>query len=500
MLHIRGSISSAVVLVVLLAMFAAAPGAVTATSAAAATSRVATAGPTIELIPAQRAIELSSSHGAVAVDPGIWVASLDSPLEFDVQRASYSRPLTITQLIHLPSGKVLRRRLPGSVLESIPLGLLDFLTLTVKNSAGKTVGRSNVLFCPNSYDPERAVPYGPDSSPYPSVCVSDPFPIGMVWGIQKDWAVDPLEAYGPPIFSLKPGTYHITESVTETYRSIFHVSPRDATVTVIARVVMGSARSSRPSPSPSPRTPEWRFTPTAASSVPLLKKPPEAALPDLVAMPSWGISTSHTKSGEDLLSFGATVWVGHAPLDVEGFRSNGSPIMKAYQYFFEDGRIVGRVNVGTMGFYNISGLPHWRFEQFARYRLLNAAKNVAVQSHKVGFCISPTDAVDLLQPGAVWQPTNIGFTGQCGLPTALWVRENLPVGWGDTYPSSVPGNSFDITHVPNGTYYIQVAANPLGLLRETTTRNDVSLRKVILGGTPGHRTVTVPAYHGIDPE
>ena len=26
------------------------------------------------------------------------------------------------------------------------------------------------------------------------------------------------------------------------------------------------------------------------------------------------------------------------------------------------------------------------------------------------------------------------------------------------------------------------------------------LRKVILGGTPGHRTVKVPAWHGIDPE
>jgi hypothetical protein len=28
----------------------------------------------------------------------------------------------------------------------------------------------------------------------------------------------------------------------------------------------------------------------------------------------------------------------------------------------------------------------------------------------------------------------------------------------------------------------------------------VSLRKVILGGKPGHRTVRVPAYDGIDPE
>ena len=85
----------------------------------------------------------------------------------------------------------------------------------------------------------------------------------------------------------------------------------------------------------------------------------------------------------------------------------------------------------------------------------------------------------------------MGLQGQCGSPTALWVAEELPLGWGDTYFQSVAGQSFDITRVPDGTYYIRVTANPERVLYETSTRNDVSLRKVILGGTPGHRTVTV---------
>jgi len=38
------------------------------------------------------------------------------------------------------------------------------------------------------------------------------------------------------------------------------------------------------------------------------------------------------------------------------------------------------------------------------------------------------------------------------------------------------------------------------VLHESNVNNDVSLRRVILGGTPGHRTVRVPAWHGIDPE
>ena len=76
----------------------------------------------------------------------------------------------------------------------------------------------------------------------------------------------------------------------------------------------------------------------------------------------------------------------------------------------------------------------------------------------------------------------------------------MPVGWGDTYFQSVAGQSFDINSIPNGTYYIEIVANPEGVLHELSTANDFSYRKIILGGTRGHRTVRVPAVDGIDPE
>jgi len=200
-----------------------------------------------------------------------------------------------------------------------------------------------------------------------------------------------------------------------------------------------------------------------------------------------------------MLDFAATVWIGgNGPLDVQGFRVQGSPVMKAYQYFWRNGRVIGRVRAGTMSYDNQMGHHHWHFEQFARYALLDSAKKLAVRSHKVGFCIAPTDPVDLVLPHAVWQPQTTGLTGQCGTPTALWTREALPLGWGDTYVQNIAGQAFDITTVPNGTYYIEVAVNPLGLLHETTTSNDITLRKVILGGTAGRRTVTVPPWHGIN--
>jgi hypothetical protein len=174
--------------------------------------------------------------------------------------------------------------------------------------------------------------------------------------------------------------------------------------------------------------------------------------------------------------------------------------MKAYQYFWRNGKVIGRAPAGTMGFEKGTGENEWHFEQFARYRLLTASRKLAVISNKVGFCIAPTDPVDMLIRTALWQPPLIGLFGACGSPSALWVQEYLPDGWGDTYVQTLAEQAFDITNVPNGTYYIEITANPLHKLHELSTAGNTSLRKIILGGTTGHRTVKVPAWHGIDPE
>jgi hypothetical protein len=457
-----------------------------------------TLGPTVELTAAQNSISLPRFGGFVMLDPGVYVASLGSALQFDVGRASYTKPITITQVIHTASG-IQTRALPAAVLDGFN-GLRNFLHLAVKDSHGKVVASQQVEFCPDSFAPARATPNGPATSPYPQQCAPfDPFPLGNVWGVARGWAVDPFQTFGNG-FQLALGTYHVTVTVTSLYRRLLHISAAHATANVTVRVVRGVGCCG-----PALRRGQVTGRPLASlpRNVPNLAHPPTAALPDLVPLPSWGISTSRRpgRNSRDLLNFSATVWVGgNGPLDVQGFRSHGSPVMQAYQYFWRNGRIVGRARAGTMGFDTANGHDHWHFQQFAQYSLLNSARTLAVASHKVGFCIAATDNVNLLLRHAAWQPSFIGFSGMCGQSTALWVQEYMPVGWGDSYQQSVAGQAFDITSVPNGTYYVQVTANPGKILYETTTSNDVSLRQVILGGTRGHRTVRVPAWHGIDPE
>ena len=470
-----------------------------ADKAQAATAQVAQ-GPALELIAAQHVITAPRFGKQVYVDPGIWLASLGAPLQLNVSRAGYTHPVTITQVISQPGQPPQIRPLPASILNGWN-GLKNFISLTIRNKAGRVVATTRMALCPDSYDTERARPDSPATSPYPQQCAaSDPFQLGTVWGIQDGWAVDATQ-FGRG-FQLSLGTYHLTESITPAYTRLFGVSAANATATVVMNVVKGTAccvagPSSQRQPGPAKTAPAKA---KLSSDVPVMTNPPASALPDLVPLPAWGVRTTHA-AGRDLIDFSATVWIGgNAQLDVQGFRVNSSPVMTAYQYFWQDGQVIGRARAGTMGFDSQPGHNHWHFEQFANYKLLGAGGKLVLRSQKTGFCIAPTDAVDLLLPSAVWQPSFIGFAGQCGSPTALWVRETMPVGWGDTYVQSIAGQAFDITNLPNGTYYIQVTANPGHQLHETSTANDVTVRKVILSGTRGHRHVKVPAWNGLDPE
>ena len=234
--------------------------------------------------------------------------------------------------------------------------------------------------------------------------------------------------------------------------------------------------------------------------VPIDDTPDPSTVPDLIPLPSFGIGVRHRNSG-DWLSFGANVWVdGPSPLVVEGFRREDEPLMDAYQYFYDGDQQVARARVGSFEYDARHGHTHWHFKQFATYELLAADKTTAVISEKEAFCLAPTDAIDMLAENAEWRPWLQGLSTACGGPEALWVREVLPVGWGDTYYQGLPGQSFDVTDLPNGTYFIKVQANPGGHLYESNMANNVRLRKVILGGRPGHRTVQVPPWHGIDTE
>jgi hypothetical protein len=87
---------------------ASAVAAATLAGPALAGTQAAAQGPVVKLIVAQNSITLPSVRGRVYLDPGVYAASLGSALQFDVQRASYTKPITLTQVIYRPGGAVAR--------------------------------------------------------------------------------------------------------------------------------------------------------------------------------------------------------------------------------------------------------------------------------------------------------------------------------------------------------------------------------------------------------
>ena len=463
-------------------------------------------------------------------DLGVNVIAGKDPFEIRATRSSYADPIAAKQVV-IKNGKKKEVALPAGMVTGWN-GLKDFTTVSIKDAAGAEVANYKTDFCPNSYNSARTRRDAPAENPYPQGCSYNPFTIGSVWGIQAGWnaTTDSLPANGD--FDLPDGDYTATVTLNKTYQDYFKIAATGSALSINVKVetvdegksaiAAGKAKveaaregtdtaaavavaehgehaaEGDPDQQVSAYKPEFR-PPARRPKAVRAAAIPRGPRPDLRSLPAWGISLEQG-DGKAFVSFGATVWNGGtSPLLVDGFRRTGSDLMDAYQYFFDaKGKEVGSVEAGTMEWDARDGHRHWHFTDFAQYNLLTSDSKQQVRSGKEAFCLVNTDAVDYTIPNAKWRPSNTDLSSSCGENTAVAVREVLDIGNGDTYTQSLPGQSFEVTDLPNGTYYIEVKANPSNKLTELSTTNNTSLRKIVLGGTAAERTLEVPPVHGIE--
>ncbi|TCC05817.1 hypothetical protein E0H45_27845 [Kribbella soli] len=468
------------------AVAAAGAAGLVALAAAGASAASSASPPALKLVAGGTEVTLDSvvDYG-VDLDLGTHVVAGNAPIEVRATRASYSSPVVATQYVH---GKPVRQ-LPKGLVTGFS-GLGKFLHITLTDAAGKKVLEKDQAVCLNG-DGSRTRPDAPATSPYPDGCTANPFTQGAVWGLQTGWSARTY-GDGDPV-QLAAGKYKATVTVNKAYRDFLKIPAKDSSVklnvTVQKSDTSGAQKMSSNSVAPKPNA----ARPAGKASV------PKGPKPDLRPVPAWGIVVAPGDEGtpdanKDFLQFSATVWnAGPSPLVLDGFRRQGKDLMDAYQYFYNaQGKQVGYQNTGTLEWDGRDGHNHWHFTDFARYSLLNAKQTEVVRSQKEAFCLAATDSIDYTVKNANWHPDNTDLHTACGDHGSLSVREVLDVGSGDTYVQSLPGQSFDITNLANGTYYVQVTANPENRLFESSTKNNVALRKVVLGGTKHHRTVQVP--------
>ncbi|MFN2389725.1 MAG: lysyl oxidase family protein [Actinomycetota bacterium] len=455
--------------------------------------------PSLRLLTSKGEVTLQRYDRRVYLDLGVLMTPVGGDFEIRVGRSSFGEPIQAAQ-VDAATGDVIRT-LPAELLDGFS-GLRRALVVTFRDADGEKVARRRFTLCPNSYERQRLSDQGSDVVRYPYFCATGfPFLRGMVWGIEDHWAVPALGGGdyegGSATMRVPAGTYTTTVAITRTYADLFAIAEADRLVTLKVTIEKGGHRGKEVYYH---RDGSDIYGAGPTEGVPTTTSPDPSALPDLAALPAWSLATS-SRNERDYVDFAANVWnAGPGPLVVEGFRRSGTDTMDAYQYFYDpDGNVVGRAPSGTFEYDDRRRHHHWHFEQFAQYSLVDRESAEVVRSGKQAFCIVPTDAVDLTLKGATWTGySEDGLHTQCGGSSSVWVREHLEPGWGDTYYQGIPGQSLEVTGLPNGWYYIRVHANPTGLLLDADPGNDVEQRMFFLGGEPGARTAVAAPWHGIE--
>jgi hypothetical protein len=438
----------------------------------------------------------------------VYMKAVGARFEIDVRRPSFHRSVEATVRIGGRTKPLALKYLDGWN------GLKSAFVVTWRTPSGEELSRRTMTWCPNDGDGSRLSPDSAPKTAFIAGCGTHPFIRGQRWGIDRGWArpVLPYQIEAPADtsgdhlaleISMRADLAQVLE-IPESNRTlrfdvdVEHVNDEAETEeqpgdpgTEPGHDAGGDTVTSDASSSP-------RRAPTASRTA--ATAPAADTLPDLIALPGYGMSTRN-ESSADYLDFAATVYNGGpGPLVVDGYRRGSEAEMDAYQMFYRGTQQISSAKVGTMEYDVRHSHQHWHFKDFATYDLVNADHQRVRTSGKEAFCLAPTDAIDLFRPGAAVNPGNGDLGTACGMESSVWVREVLSTGWGDTYTQARAGQSINITTLPNGTYWLRVTANPSNRLREASKANNVSLRRVVIGGTPGERRVWVPNYGVINSE
>jgi hypothetical protein len=457
------------------------------------------ATPTVRLFVASTDLTVERNRrDVVRVDPSAYITPVGKNFKLIVNRPDYDTPVTAKQ-VDPDSGRILRT-ISEDHLDGWD-GLAEFAHLTALDDRGRIVSSKDVSFCP--YASVRLSDEGPIVPTYTIGCYGgNPFFRGTVWGIDVGWASalggDGYYSYGGRLrWKAEDDAYTVRVEIDPEWADLLAIAPDDAHAEVKVTVVDRGTDASNPR-----AFSEAAATPEAVASAPyprtpIVTQPNPATLPDFFALPAWNISVRR-----GYLNFNATEWnAGPGPMVVDGSRNDAESTMDAYQYFLLDGEPVGRALIGQLEY--VGGRHHhWHLEDFIRYSLLDSDKNTIQVSSKHSWCLVPTDAIDLSIENADWNVWAQDLNSSCNFyePDSLWVREVVPVGWGDTYSQYFNGGGFDIRDLPNGRYYNRIEVNPGGSILEVTTANDTEDRLIRLRGRPSNRRVIVPPWHGIDTE
>jgi hypothetical protein len=209
-----------------------------------------------------------------------------------------------------------------------------------------------------------------------------------------------------------------------------------------------------------------------------LDGPPKGVpvLPDLVAEPPVDLQTKHETSGAWSMRFSSTlVNVGDADFILHGDRVGNQWVVEQQVALSESGSELRPTDAEVV--WGGDGHNHWHIKRVATYRIeaVNEDGTPVVGGEgrsdtKVGFCFF--DSHKKLDGGPKKAQYKREGCGNKETDTDFFM--GLSPSWGDVYDITLPGQSVDITDLPDGRYRIWVEADPQGWFAEVTRDNNVT--------------------------
>jgi hypothetical protein len=220
------------------------------------------------------------------------------------------------------------------------------------------------------------------------------------------------------------------------------------------------------------------------SSPPPSSPPPSSPqlLPDLGIRSATDVSLDTTTTpGVRKLRFKAvTSNQGAGPLEIVGNRSSTSnPTMTSQQKVYRADRTSFLRPTAAVFYFAGDGHHHWHVRDIDRFTLNSKSSDVELRTgEKHGFCFEDNTGFRGWpgNPSHPASPANPVYVppAACGLnqPDALNVIQGLSVGWGDTYPPTLPDQYIDVTGLPNGVYRLRQTADWDNWFVETNENNN----------------------------
>lgn len=197
-------------------------------------------------------------------------------------------------------------------------------------------------------------------------------------------------------------------------------------------------------------------------------------LPDLVPEPPIDLRVT-MEEGRTTIRFSSTlVNVGDGDFVLRAERKLGVWVVHQELWYSDSGADLIRTDADVV--WGGDGHDHWHIRRVANYTLvpLDTVGNpvegaTALPDGKIGFCFF--DHSQVLTKGPKEAVYDLE---KCGHEDDTEIRMGMSPGWADVYGFDLPGQSIDITDVPDGSYRVWAEADSERWFQEVSTDNNLT--------------------------